>query len=231
MSASITMSSHRPAAIGSFKAFGLLIAALFCFGSSAAFGIEIKSSDDVDKSGTKIIKLQITGKFEPGDGLKIRAFIANLPSDIKLVAQLDGKGGIFSEAMSVGRFFHQLGVVTEVPPKAQCVTPCPLAFFGGYDAKGGSGRIKHTTATFGFSPVVTEVADKDYTVKDLDTAVAAQQRNVLNVMDYLIEVNADLDVLRRTYDQIPEGTVNYLSDEDLLLLGVSILRRQIQPAH
>jgi hypothetical protein len=41
-------------------------------------------------------------------------------------------------------------------------------------------------------------------------------------LDYLYEVGADTDVLGRFYDSIPANQVRYVSDDDLLVLGVSI---------
>jgi hypothetical protein len=196
--------------------------AVLCLGCGVAQGIEIKSDDDLNNSMNRVIVLQFNGQFEQGDGLKVRAFVAKLPSDATLVVRFNSAGGSNSAAMSVGRFLHQLGVVTEVPPKARCLSPCPLAFFGGYDPKGGSSWIKHTSASFGFTPFTGNAAEKDYTVKDLDAAVSGTQQSILNVMDYLVDVNADLDVLRRIYEDIPLGAVHYVSDEDLLSLGVSI---------
>jgi hypothetical protein len=196
--------------------------AALCFGDGEARGIEIQSGDDLSNPGVKVIALQLTGQFEQGDGLKVRAFVAKLPSDIALVARFNAAGGSNSAAMSVGRFLHQLGAVTEVPPKARCLSPCPLAFFGGYDPKGRSNWIKHTSASFGFTPFSSNAPEKDYTVKDLDAAVSSTQQSILNMMDYLVEVNADLDVLRRIYEDIPDGKARFLSDEDLLSLGVSI---------
>lgn len=203
------------------KAWAYLTAA-FCLASGTAHGIEISSDIGTGSQPNKVITLQFKGQFEDGDGLKVRAFVAKLPADVALVARFDAAGGSNSAAMSIGRFLYQLGVVTEVPPKAHCLSPCPLAFFGGNDPKGGSRWIKHTSASFGFTAFTGNAQEKDYTVKDLDAAVAGTQRSILNLMDYLVEVNADLDVLRRVYEDIPLGKAHYISDEDLLSLGVSI---------
>jgi hypothetical protein len=196
--------------------------AAFCLASGTAHGIEISSDAGTGTESNKVIALQFNGQFEEGDGLKVRAFVSKLPADVTLVARFNAAGGSNSAAMSIGRFLYQLGVVTEVPPKARCLSPCPLAFFGGNDSKGGSRWIKHTSASFGFTAFTGNAQDKDYTVKDLDAAVVGTQRSILNLMDYLVEVNADLDVLRRVYEDIPLNTARYISDEDLLALGVSI---------
>ena len=82
--------------------------------------------------------------------------------------------------------------------------------------------IKHTTASFGFTPFLPTAQEKDYSVKDLDAEVARTQQNILQVFDYVSEVGADLDILRRLYEDIPDGQARYMSDEDLLSIGVSI---------
>jgi hypothetical protein len=195
---------------------------LFSLLCGTAHGLEIKSANEQDGLGGKAIALQLDGKFEESDGLKVRAFIAKLPADAPIVARFNAGGGSFQAAVSIGRFFHQLNVVTEVPAGAHCLSPCPLAFVGGHDPKGKNSWIKHSSARFGFTPFVGRATGKDYTYKDLNAVVAGTQQNVLHLMDYFTEVHADLDLLPRLYEDIPPSTVRYISDEDLLSLGVSI---------
>jgi hypothetical protein len=181
--------------------------------------LDIKQSKN---ETTNTITLELTGKFDPGDGLRLRAEVAKLPPEATIVVHLNAGGGPFVEGMSVGRLIHQLGIKTVIPPKAKCVSPCPLAFFGGSDPKGGAALVKHTTASFGFTPFLANAPDRDYTAKDLDAEVEKTQQSILKVFDYLAEVGADFDILRRIYDDIPDGQARYVSDEDLLSLGVSI---------
>ncbi len=145
-----------------------------------------------DPGGNAII-LELGSKFETGDGLK-----------------------------SIGRFIHQLGIKTVIPPKARCISPCPLAFFAGSDSNGATAAIKHTTGSLGFTGFLPSAQDKDYTAKDLDNEVARTQRGILQVLDYLAEIKADEDILRRIYEDIPDRQVKYISDDELLAIGVSI---------
>lgn len=195
-----------------------LMAALAHMAASPSQALEIKENKD---AASNTITLELTGRFEPGDGLKLRAEVAKLPADAPIVVQLNAAGGSFAEGMSIGRFIHQLGMSAVIPAKARCLSPCPLAFFGGNTSKGGS-LIKHTSASFGFTPFLPTAQERDYTVKDLDSEVARTQQHILQVFDYLTEVGADPDVLRRIYEDIPDGQARYMSDDDLLSLGVSI---------
>jgi hypothetical protein len=195
------------------------LAVALALSSHGAHALDIKQSEDAPNN---TMTLELTGHFEPGDGLKLRAEIAKLPPEQTIVMHFNAGGGTFEEGMSIGRLIHQLGIRTVVPPKARCLSPCPLAFFAGVDPKGGPPLIKHTSASFGFTAFLPAARERDYSVKDLDNEVAKTQQFILKVFDYLSEIGADSDILRRIYEDIPEGQAKYVSDEDLLSLGVSI---------
>jgi hypothetical protein len=197
----------------------LAAAAAICLGSGSAFAIEITSDNAPD---AKAITLRLSGAFTPGDGLKVRGFVAKLPAEAPIVAHFDVGGGNFQEAMSVGRFLHQLGATTVVPAKARCISPCPLSFLAGADVTGASARIKHSSGQLGFSAFVGGTKEGKYTWKDIEATEAGTQQSILRVLEYLIEVGADTDVLGRFYQDIPLNQVRYMSDDDLLALGVSI---------
>jgi len=65
--------------------------------------------------------------------------------------------------------------------------------------------------------------DKEYTAKDLDTAVASTQREILQIADYLHAVNANLNMLRYYQSVLKPNEVKYLSNEEALDLGIAIL--------
>ena len=209
------LGSSSPAWLARFA----LVGAASLFAADHAGAIEIKTeSAPTDK---KII-LVLSGKFEPGDGLKLRAYVAKLPAELPIAVHFNVGGGSLKEAMSIGRFLHQLGVNTVVPAKAKCVSPCLLAFFGGVDQGSQSRWVKHTSASFGFRSFLPVAKERDYTWRDLDAAVANTQQSILRTLDYLDEVGADLDLLGRIYDDIGANETKYMTDDDLLLIGVSI---------
>ena len=187
---------------------------------TAGHALDIKVINSADG---KTITLELTGGFNAGDGLKLRAQVAKIPADTAIVAHLNAAGGSFAEGMSVGRFFHQIGVRTVIPAKARCILPCPLAFLGGKSrVEGESGQIKHSTGGFGFSAFLAQAREQNYTAGDLDAAVANTQRGILQVADYLVEVSADLDFLKHIYDEAPDRSTRFMSNEELLALGINI---------
>jgi hypothetical protein len=200
--------------------------ALAAIGIAALLGMDVPANaleiKEVKDPAGNAMTLELNGKFEPGDGLKLRAEVAKLPPEMTITIHFNAAGGNFTEGMSIGRFIHQLSIKTVVPAKAKCYSPCPLAFFAASDAKGASAAIKHTTGYLGFTAFLPTAQDKDYTAVDLDNEVARTQRSILQVFDYLSEIGADPDVLRRIYEEIPEGQVKSVSDDELLSLGVSI---------
>src|SRR5262245_3006479 len=187
---------------------------------ASGHALDIKTANNPD---SKTITLEITGSFVQGDGLKLRALIAKLPPEADLVAHLNAADGLFSEAMLVGRFLHQAGVRTVIPAKAKCILPCPLAFLGGKSRiEGQPSQIKHSSASFGFSAFLVSVQDRNYTSGELDRAIADTQRNILQVADYLIAVEADIEFLKHIYDEARDRSTRFMANEDLLGLGINI---------
>jgi hypothetical protein len=199
-------------------ALGLTLTAL---APAAGHALDIKLVNSPDG---KTVTLELTGAFRPGDGLRLRALVARIPAETRIVAHLNADGGSFVEGMSVGRFFHQIGVRTVIPAKARCILPCPLAFLGGKSRVDGEiGQVKHSTAGFGFSSFSPTAPERNYTADDLDKAVASTQAGILLVADYLVEVGADIDFLKHIYDEVPDRTVRFMSNEELLGLGINIV--------
>ena len=191
--------------------------ALIACAAGSARAIEIKTEGGSDD---KAIILRLSGAFEPGDGLKMRAFVANLPPEASIAVNFDAAGGSIAEAMSIGRFLHQIGAATIIPANAKCLSPCPLAFLAGASTSGASACVKHSSARLGFTSFQADAKERDYTWKEMAEVTAATQRSILQVLDYLYEVGADTDILGRFYE--PANQVRYMSDDDLLSVGVSI---------
>jgi hypothetical protein len=197
-----------------------------------ASALDLKVVDDGDKNATMVA---LTGKVEPGDGLKVRGFIGALSASKPVVAQLGFAGGTRSEATAIGRFFHQAGIRTVVTGKGtRCLSPCPLVFVGGRDPiTGKPSYLKHSGAAVGFTGIVLNYQEKDYTVNDLNAAVADTQREILQIADYLHAVGANLEMLRY-YQSVQQNETKYISNEEALDLGISVLVEEtgqiIEPA-
>ncbi len=199
----------------------MLTISLALFASTCAGAVDIKTVETPDTSVTTIM---LTGKIEAGDGLKIRGYIGELPRSKPIALWLAFGGGVRSEAMSIGRFVNQAGIRTVVPKNARCIAPCPLVLVAGSDplTKKHS-YLKYSSAKLGFGGLVFNYKDKIYTVRDLDSAVAWMQRDILQIADYLQAIGARLDMLRYYESVLKRGEVRYLSNEEALDLGIPIL--------
>jgi hypothetical protein len=210
-------------------ASGLALAAM----TTPAVAIELSIVEQGDSASTIIL---LTGKVDAGDGLKMRGFVNGLPSSKPILAQLAFGGGSFSEAMSIGRFFHQSRIRTVVPSKrARCISPCPLVLVAGRDPDTDRpSSMKYSSAVLGFSSIVLNYPEKEYRLKDLNTAVAGTQRNILQIADYLHEIEANINILRYFHSVLKQGDVKYISNEEALDLGIAVLIEEtgqvIQPS-
>jgi len=198
-----------------------VLAACLALTATQAFALDMKVVEDADAKTTTIV---LTGQVVVGDGLKMRSFIGSLPDPKPIVAQVSFSGGNNAEAMSIGRFFHQLRVRTVIPAKLRCVSPCPLVLVGGRDpVTGRAGYLKFSSGSLGFTGVTSNYVDKDYTLADLDGAVAATQRNILQLADYLRDVGADIDILRYYQSVLKQNDVHYITNEQALDLGIAVM--------
>ncbi len=82
--------------------------------------------------------LRITGRFEQGDGEKLRAMLAGLkaktartPGQPLATAELSSSGGDLFEGLKVGYLFREFEVATLVRKSDICLSACAMAFLGG----------------------------------------------------------------------------------------------------
>ena len=198
-----------------------LTAAFAALAINHALAIDIRQVNEPD---SKAITIMLTGQVVSGDSLKVRSFIGKVGDSRPITAQLGFAGGFRPDAMSIGRFFHQARIRTVIPAKARCISPCSLALLGGRDS--GTGRslyIKYSSAFLGFSGVNPSYPEKDYTVGDLDLAVASTQRDILQVADYLRDVGADINMLRYYQSVLKPNEIRYITNEQALDLGISVI--------
>jgi hypothetical protein len=199
-----------------------LAAALTLVIARPASAIDLKIVED---GASPVTTVTLSGTIAEGDGLKVRGFIGELAASKPIVAQLAFAGGVRTDAMSIGRFFHQLRIRTVVAGKGtRCISPCPLVLVGGREpVTGKASHVKHSNALVGFTGVRLNYQDKEYTVKDLDMAVASTQREILQIADYLHAVKANLNMLRYYQSVLRQNEVKYLTNEEALDLGIAVL--------
>jgi len=207
------------AAHGAPIAAWIIAAALAVMGAAPAFAIDIKVEDAEGKA-----TIALTGTVAAGDGLKVRSIVGSIPAAKSILAELAFAGGVRADALSIGRFFHQMRIRTVVPAKLRCNSPCPLVLVGGRDPiTGRASYLKYSSGALGFTGVVSNYADKEYTIADLDGAVAATQREILQIADYLHDVGADMNMLRYYQSVLKSNEVQYITNEQALDLGIAVM--------
>ncbi len=82
--------------------------------------------------------LRITGRFEQGDGDKLRTMLAGLKAKTARIAnqplataELSSSGGDLLEGLKVGYLFREFEVATLVRKGDICLSACAMAFLGG----------------------------------------------------------------------------------------------------
>jgi hypothetical protein len=186
-----------------------------------ARAVDIKVVDDSDG---KTVTVLLTGSMVNGDALRVRSFVGGVAAAKTITVQLAFSGGLRTDAMSIGRFLYQSKIRTVIPANAHCSSPCPLVLVGGRDpVTGKPSYVKYSSASLGFTGVKPNFPERDYTVADLDGAVANTQRDILQIADYLRDVGADMNLLRYYQSVLRQNETQYITNEQALDLGVSIL--------
>ena len=186
-----------------------------------ARAVEFKIVDDSDG---KTVTILLTGQMAVGDALRLRSFIGNVDASKSIIVQLGFSGGFRTDAMSIGRFLYQTRIRTTIPANVRCTSPCPLVLVGGRDpATEKPSYIKYSSAALGFTGVSPNFPEKDYTIADLDGAVANTQREILQIADYLRDVGADMNILKYYQSVLKQNETRYITNEQALDLGIAVM--------
>lgn len=200
---------------------GLLGAAALLLGTNEGSALEfLKHAADTET----VNAIEAKGKIETGDAMALQAYIAKLPQKKVTVVHLNSLGGSLEEGMALGRLFHRAKIRTAVVGKGViCSSACTTAFLGGRDPETAEPwRAKGATALLGFHSFKIEWVDKDYTAQEMSAAIARTQKMTLAMADYMSEVGASLEFLRARL-KAPADSMNYMSNEEALTLGVYII--------
>lgn len=157
---------------------------------------------------------------------RVQSHLASLGAGRQIVVRLDSTGGAIDEAMRIGRHIHANRIRVEVVGKgSSCLSACALTFLGGRDASGITWRVKGADAEIGFHGLKRLVPDKEFTVADMQEAVATTQHSLLAIADYLTAIGADIEFMSMMLEK-SNSEMNYLSDEKALKLGVHVLQER-----
>jgi hypothetical protein len=206
-------------ALRNAAAFLLLIASLVSHASRAR-AADIRTLVGVEPGH---VKIAISGAINAGDGAIVQAAIDRVPPGQTITAELASPGGVIRDALIMGRAFHKYGVRTQIAVGNVCLSACALAFLGGRDQSTGRPyRVKAADAKLGFHSFATRTDRTEFSVGDMYAATAHAQKVMLELTDYMVEVNADLDFLTAMLEA-RHTSMNYMSNERALELGIHIL--------
>ncbi len=211
----------------SFKSrFGVLALTLGLGIASIAPAQAATVVETVNDNGSGVAVVQITGSIERGDAQRVQAHLASLGTGRQIVVKLDSTGGSIDEALRIGRHLHANRIRTEVAGKGRsCLSACALTFLAGRDASGAPWRVKGTEAEIGLHAFKRHVPDKEFTVADMQEAVATTQHMLLAIADYLTAIEADIEFMSMMLEK-PNSEMNYLGNDKALTLGVHVLQER-----
>jgi hypothetical protein len=124
--------------------FSAIVVGLFCWSvglEASALNITLDSKSIpglTPKAPLVAHTVRITGRFEQGDGDKLRMMLAGLKAKTARItgqplatAELSSSGGDLFESLKVGYLFREFEVATLVRKGDICLSACAMAFLGG----------------------------------------------------------------------------------------------------
>ena len=212
-----------PRLLGLLTRIALLVGLAITLGPAAQAGVAIETVQAADSA---VALVRISGTMERGDAQRVQAHLTSLGSGRQITVRLDSTGGAIDEALRIGRHLHANRIRAEVVGKGvNCLSACALAFLGGRDASGKGWRVKGSEAEIGFHGFKRLVPDKEFTVADMQEAVATTQHSLLAIADYLTAIGADIEFMSMMLEK-SNSEMNYLANDKALHLGVHVLQER-----
>ena len=143
---------------------------------------------------------------------------------------LDSPGGLISEGLKLGRFFHEAKIATFVfTGGIGCHSACALAFLGGRDATTGKRlRVMMSGARLGFHQFGAKFDPaKTYSKKDMDGVVEEAHRVMDSILGYLRAIGEDISFLPLML-RAPHEAITLVNDDEALMRGIHIMEQKTQ---
>lgn len=177
-------------------------------------------SDDVNA-------VLVKGRIEAQDVLRFIAHVDRLPKKKRTDIYLESPGGSIQTAMALGREIYKSKFRTYAINPASgssCSSACTLVLIAGRDKETEKPyRVKGSTTRVGFHNFYPVLPEKAYTAKDVLATEARAQKVILDIANYLIEVEADLTFLKYSLRQ---KEVYPIKNEEALSIGINVLEDQ-----
>jgi hypothetical protein len=170
------------------------------------------------------------GQFVGGELLALQAEVAKLPPDRRVAVILDSPGGLLSEGLKLGHFFHDAKIATFVfSGGIGCHSACALAFLGGRDAATGKPlRVMMSGARLGFHQFGAKFdPEKTYSKKDMSMVVEDSHRVMDSIIGYLHAINEDLAFLPLML-RAPHEAITLVNDDEALMKGIHVMELKTQ---
>lgn len=191
----------------SFALLGFALGfALLAQNAAARLSYDVRTADD------GITYITVIGSFEADDDLSL--FRDKAVSSHAIYVGFDSGGGNVSKALELGRLIRSLGLSTLAVRSAECSSACSLSFLGGVGRFAEPGSIG-----------VHKSSVSDTKGMDVETAVAAVQRQTADVIAYMNEMGIDPGLLQLTlkYDS---NDIRYLSSSEMTQFRVTTVSYQ-----
>jgi hypothetical protein len=170
------------------------------------------------------------GQLVGGELLALQAEVARLPPNRRVAVILDSPGGLVTEGLKLGRFFHDAKIATFVfTGGIGCHSACALAFLGGRDAATSKPlRVMMSGARLGFHQFGAKFDPaKTYSKKDMTTVVEDTQRVMDSIIVYLHAIHEDLAFLPLML-RAPHEAMTLVNDDEALMRGIHVMEQKTQ---
>jgi hypothetical protein len=187
--------------------------------ASAALAMDFtKHPSDSDKENA----ILGSGKIEAGDAFRLQTYLTKLPDRPITALYLDSSGGMVGESMEVGRIVYAAKIRTMVlGDKARCNSACTTIFMAGRDRETNKPyRVKGSANNLGFHNFRPNLEDKKFKAADMLQTQASAQRTIMRLATYLLEVDADLEIIGLSLRQ---AEILNISNQEALRFGIHIL--------
>lgn len=174
----------------------------------------------------------LDGRISGGETLQLSALVAKLPPKVKLAIVLNSSGGLLSEGIKLGRFFHSTRIATFVIGYGGgCHSACSLAFLGGRTADGKPSRTLMAGGNLGFHQFQTvrtaEQAQKKFTKADMEGEYRRAHGTISSIIEYLQSIGEDMTKLHLML-QAPNAQIKLLSSEEAFAAGINVMDEKTQ---
>lgn len=198
--------------------------------SFAAPGAESATISErlVRVDGEPRLRIELRGPIDETAVARVETILDDVASrDLaRIVVVLRSEGGSWQEAVALARLFRARHVGTIVPPDADCLSACAIAFLGGSARDAGgetvAARAIDSTARLGFHAPYLALRNRMFLVTDVERAYARAVESMLHLFALADELEIETALLT---DLLVSGRDRFAyvdSVEEVARLGIAV---------